>query len=74
MDFNLTEEQLMIQTAARDFAKTKHEGLPKKVEEQVDDHIEPTGDKKMEQQRQKIQMQKVRDLTTRLQAARKGVY
>ena len=64
----------MSKKSARDFAKTKHEGLPKKVEEQVDDHIEPTGDKKMEQQRQKIQMQKVRDLTTRLQAARKGVY
>jgi hypothetical protein len=64
----------MSKKSARDFAKTKHEGLPKKVEEQMDDHIEPTGDKKMEQQRQKIQMQKVRDLTTRLQAARKGVY
>jgi hypothetical protein len=122
----------MSKKSARDFAKTKHEGLPKKVKEeietidermhdepgegprqrygdyhgrdrsgsrgirmsaglqpremidkktekkkvaeQMDDQIEPTGDKKMEQQRQKIQMQKVRDLTTRLQAARKGVY
>jgi hypothetical protein len=64
----------MSKKSARDFAKTKHEGLPKKVAEQMDDQIEPTGDKKMEQQRQKIQMQKVRDLTTRLQAARKGVY
>lgn len=64
----------MSKKSARDFAKTKHEGLPKKVAEEMNDQIEPTGDKKMEQQRQKIQMQKVRELTTRLQAARRGVY
>jgi hypothetical protein len=31
-------------------------------------------DKRMEQQKKKIQMQKIRDLTVRLSAARKGVY
>ena len=64
----------MSKKSAKDFAKTKHEGLPKKVAEQMDDQVEPIQDKKAQQQRQKIQMQKVRDLTTRLQAARKGVY
>jgi len=62
---------------AKDFAKTKHKGLPeKKVEEQMDSQMEPSAsdDKQVEQQRKKIQMQKIRDLNIRLQAARKGVY
>jgi hypothetical protein len=71
----------MTTKQARDFAKTKHEGLPKKVEEQMDDDMEPSTasmepakDKASEMQKKKIQMQKIKDLTTRIQAARKGVY
>jgi hypothetical protein len=72
----------MTKQQAKDFAKTKHKGLPQ-VKEAMDDSVEtsstasgtsPVDDKKMEQQRKKIQMQKVRDLTVRLAAARKGVY
>ena len=72
----------MTKQQAKDFAKTKHKGLPE-VKEAMDDSVEmssttsgtsPVDDKKMEQQRKKIQMQKVRDLTVRLAAARKGVY
>ena len=67
----------MTTQQAKDFAKTKHKGLPE-VKEQMDDSTEmsasPVDDKKMEQQKKKIQMQKIRDLTVRLSAARKGVY
>jgi hypothetical protein len=67
----------MTKKQAKDFAKTKHEGLPE-VKEQMDDSTEmstnQTDDKRMEQQKKKIQMQKIRDLTVRLSAARKGVY
>ena len=63
----------MSKKAARDFAKTKHEGLPQ-VKEEMDEPISSTQDKTSEMQKKKIQMQKVRDLTVRLQAARKGVY
>jgi hypothetical protein len=67
----------MTTQQAKDFAKTKHKGLPE-VKEQMDDSTEmsstPTDDKRMEQQKKKIQMQKIRDLTVRLAAARKGVY
>jgi len=72
----------MTKQQAKDFAKTKHKGLPE-VKEAMDDSVEMSStasgtssvdDKKMEQQRKKIQMQKVRDLTVRLAAARKGVY
>jgi hypothetical protein len=68
----------MTKKQARDFAKTKHKGLPN-VKEEMDDSTEMKttpmdNDKKMEQQRKKIQMQKIKDLTTRIQAARKGVY
>ena len=69
---SMTEKQL------RDFAKTKHKGLPQ-VKEQMDDSTEmtstsPADTKKMDQQKKKIQMQKIKDLTIRLGAARKGVY
>ena len=60
----------MSEKKIRDFAKTKHEGLPKKVEEQMD---EPMNDSQGKLQKN-IQKQKVKELTTRLQAARKGVY
>jgi hypothetical protein len=67
----------MTTQQAKDFAKTKHKGLPE-VKEQMDDSTEmstsPVDDKKMDQQRKKIQMQKIKDLTVRLSAARKGVY
>jgi len=68
----------MTKQQAKDFAKTKHKGLPD-VKEQMDDSTEmtsktPVDDKKMEQQKKKIQMQKIKDLTVRLSAARKGVY
>jgi hypothetical protein len=68
----------MTTQQAKDFAKTKHKGLPQ-VKEQMDDSTEmsstsPVDDKKMEQQKKKIQLQKIKDLTTRLAAARKGVY
>ena len=68
----------MTKQQAKDFAKTKHKGLPN-VKEEMDDSTEMKttpmdNDKKMEQQRKKIQMQKIKDLTTRIQAARKGVY
>jgi len=68
----------MTTQQAKDFAKTKHKGLPQ-VKEQMDDSTEmsstsPVDDKKMEQQKRKIQMQKIKDLTVRLSAARKGVY
>ena len=46
----------------------------KKVQEQMDEPMEPAVDKQAEMQKKKIQMQKVRELTTRLQSARKGVY
>ncbi len=60
-------------------AKLTAERGGKKLGEQMDDSTEmsstsPTDDKKMEQQKKKIQMQKIRDLTVRLSAARKGVY
>jgi hypothetical protein len=67
----------MTKQQAKDFAKTKHKGLPE-VKEQMDDSTEistsSVDDKKMDQQRKKIQMQKIKDLTVRLSAARKGVY
>lgn len=68
----------MTKQQAKDFAKTKHKGLPQ-VKEQMDDSTEMSStstvdDKKMEQQKKKIQMQKIKDLTVRLSAARKGVY
>jgi len=63
----------MTKQQARDFAKTKHKGLPQ-VKEQMDEPMEPSVDKQSEMQKKKIQMQKVRDLTVRLQAAKKGVY
>lgn len=46
----------------------------KKVQEQMDEPMEPAVDKQAEMQKKKIQMQKVRELTTRLQSARRGVY
>ena len=115
----------MSKKSARDFAKTKHKGLPqvkedilnerehdepgegprqkygdargidrgtgdeikmggkfqskerkekKKVEEQMDEPMSSAQDKQTEMQQKKIKMQKVKELTTRLQAARKGVY
>jgi hypothetical protein len=48
--------------------------MNKKVEEQMDEPVEPAVDKASEMQKKKIQVQKVRELTTRLQSARKGVY
>ena len=67
----------MTKQQAKDFAKTKHKGLPE-VKEQMDDEMAAStssvDDQKMQQQRKKIQMQKIKDLTTRLAAARKGVY
>ena len=63
----------MTKQQAKDFAKTKHKGLPQ-VKEQMDEPTEPAVDKASEMQKKKIQVQKVRELTTRLQSARKGVY
>jgi hypothetical protein len=48
--------------------------MNKKVQEQMDEPMEPAQDKAAEMQKKKIQVQKVRELTTRLQSARKGVY
>jgi hypothetical protein len=48
--------------------------MAKKVAEQMDEPTEPAVDKASEMQKKKIQVQKVRELTTRLQSARKGVY
>jgi len=116
----------MTTQQAKDFAKTKHKGLPevkeglinereqdepgegprqrygdyrgldrgtgneikfggkwqskerkekKKVEEGMDEPIDSSAnDKTAEAQKKKIQMQRIRDLNVRLQAARKGVY
>lgn len=115
----------MSKKSARDFAKTKHKGLPqvkedvlnerehdepgegsrqkygdmrgidrgtgneikfggkwqskerkekRKVEEQMDEPMNSPKDKVSEMQQKKIKAQKVKELTTRLQAARKGVY
>lgn len=63
-------------------AKLTAERGGRKLGEEIDDSSVTSGmtgssgvdDKKMEQQRKKIQIQKIRDLTTRLSAARKGVY
>lgn len=59
-------------------AKLTAERGGKKLGEQMDDSTEMSGtstdDKRMDQQKKKIQMQKIRDLTVRLAAARKGVY
>jgi hypothetical protein len=60
-------------------AKLTAERGGKKLGEQMDDSTEMSttssvDDKRMEQQKKKIQMQKIRDLTVRLSAARKGVY
>jgi len=63
----------MTKQQAKDFAKTKHKDLPQ-VKEAMDEPTEPAVDKTSEMQRKKIQVQKVRELTTRLQSARKGVY
>ena len=54
----------------------KNNANKKKVKEEMDDQMNSSAidDKKADIQRKKIQMQRVRDLTTRLQAARKGVY
>ena len=67
----------MTTKQAKDFAKTKHKGLPE-VKEQMD---EPMGmgnsqedDKRMKQEKEKIKRQRMKELMTRLQAARKGVY
>ena len=62
----------MSEKKIRDFAKTKHEGLPKKVEEQMDEPM--NSDPQQGKIQKNIQKQKVKELTTRLQAARKGVY
>ena len=48
--------------------------MAKKMVEQMDEPMNPAQDKQSEMQRKNIQMQKVRELTTRLRAARKGVY
>lgn len=53
--------------------------MAKKVAEEMSDELSSTSssttnDEKMEMQKKKIQMQKLRDLTVRMQAARKGVY
>jgi hypothetical protein len=50
--------------------KSKENGI-REMEEPT---MEPSQDKTSDMQKKKIQVQKVRDLTTRLQAARKGVY
>jgi len=66
----------MTTQQAKDFAKTKHKGLPS-VKEAMDEPIDQgsgTNDKNVEMQKKKIQAQKIRDLNIRLQAARKGVY
>jgi len=68
----------MTTQQAKDFAKTKHKGLPQ-VKEEMDDSTEISStssvdNKKMDSQKKKIQLQKIRDLTTRLTAARKGIY
>lgn len=60
-------------------AKLTAERGGKKLGEQMDDSTEmsstsPVDDKKMDSQKKKIQLQKIRDLTTRLTAARKGIY
>ena len=59
-------------------AKLTAERGGRKLGEQMDDSTEMSGtstdDKRMDQQKKKIQMQKIRDLTVRLAAARKGVY
>jgi len=61
-------------------AKLTAERGGRKLGEQMDDEtVMPSStsqvdDKKMEQQRKRIQMQKIKDLTVRLSAARKGVY
>jgi len=44
------------------------------IREMEEPTMEPAKDKTSDMQQKKIQVQKVRDLTTRLQAARKGVY
>jgi len=49
--------------------KSKENGI-----REMEEPMEPTQDKTSQMQQKKIQVQKVRDLTTRLQAARKGVY
>jgi len=67
----------MTTQQAKDFAKTKHKGLPE-VKEQMDDSTEMTGtsmdDQNVKKQKEKIKMQKIRELTVRLSAAKKGVY
>ena len=59
-------------------AKLTAERGGRKLGEQMDDSTEmsanQTDDKGMVQQKRKIQTQKIRDLTVRLSAARKGVY
>ena len=58
------------EAGAAALAKAKSNGI-REMEEPT---MEPSQDKSSEMQKKKIQMQKVRDLTVRLQAARKGVY
>ena len=69
----------MSSKEVRDFAKTKHKGLPTRVEENIssemiDDKQNTVNNKNDEIQKKKIQMQKVKELTARLTAAKKGVY
>jgi len=60
-------------------AKLTAERGGKKLGEQMDDSTEmsstsPVDNKKLEQEKKKIQLQKIKDLTIRLAGARKGVY
>ena len=59
-------------------AKLTAERGGRRLGEQMDDSAEMStssmDNKQMDQQRKKIQMQRIRDLTVRLSAARKGVY
>ena len=63
----------MTKQQAKDFAKTKHKGLPQ-VKEQMNEPLETPSSKAGEMEKKKIQIQKIRDLTIRLQSAKKGVY
>ena len=68
------EERRQMAIAAKLTAERGGKKLGEQMSDEMDTQTSMVNDRQSEQQRKKIQMQRIRDLTTRLAAARKGVY
>lgn len=66
----------MSEKEIRKYAKTKHEGIPKKVQQEQVSPEDDSNEKnpEVESQTKKMKAAKINDLRTRLAAAMKGVY